>query len=160
LASSSPLSDSLVPTPPFWGTGGLSAREGSRMGGAPIPLSYISRISALVYGPHITMWPLLNVSFIVSSVNQRCLQQRKGPVRLSARDPFERFSTLLTRLQSQQISGMQSYSARYKYSGIRTYFNNLFGGASPSGLKFLVEIFWRSGLLPLSFYKQTKHPTD
>jgi len=30
---------------------------------------------------------------------------------------------LLTRLQSQQISGMQSYSARYKYSGIRTYFN-------------------------------------
>ena len=58
---------------------------------------------------------------------QRCCQQQKGPVRLSARDPFERFSTLLTRLQSQQISGMQSYSARYKYSGIRTYFNNLFG---------------------------------
>ena len=52
------------------------------------------------------------------------LKQQKGPVRLSARDPFERFSTLLTRLQSQQISGMQSYSARYKYSGIRTRFNS------------------------------------
>jgi hypothetical protein len=44
---------------------------------------------------------------------QRCCQQQKGPVRLSARDPSERFSTLLTRLQSQQLAGVQCLSARY-----------------------------------------------
>ena len=58
---------------------------------------------------------------ILVSPNQRCYQQQKGPVRLSARDPSERFSTLLTRLQSQQLAGVQCRSARYEFSGIGPY---------------------------------------
>jgi hypothetical protein len=70
----------------------------------------------------------LSVSFeglcicILVSPNQRCYQQRKGPVRLSARDPSERFSTLLARLQSQQLAGVQCRSARYAFSGILALF--------------------------------------
>ena len=145
-----------------WPVGSLSSCSFESCGGGGFPVDWRDTL-----GEYISQSLNCSAVFfegfkvcILGPPNQRCYQQQKGPVRLSARDPFERFSTLLTRLQSQQISGMQSYSARYKYSGIRTYFNNLFGGASPSGLKFLVEIFWRSGLLPLSFYKQTKHPTD
>jgi len=43
-------------------------------------------------------------------------------MRLSARDPSERFSTLLTRLQSQQLAGVQCRSARCKYRGFPALF--------------------------------------
>ena len=58
----------------------------------------------------------------VSPRTPHSLKQQKGPARLSARDPFERFSTLLTQLQSQQLAGVQGHSARYKYRGISALF--------------------------------------